>query len=167
MKILLVKLAFILSLGNPGNNEYSKMHTTESGELNLSKLHQIESLIRKKAGAEFEKSHENSFTLNGYNVYTAVVDRNFGPDIYEESFYDVKNPDNIYKMRLIKNTYGEWELAVLIKENDGVSNYHACFDKFGRMLEDDPWGTHEGYTIEIFDLYRKYRKMYSKKVDLQ
>ncbi len=164
MKILLVKLVFIIALGNP-EIDCNTTHSSNSASANLDELQQIESLIRKKAGAEFNKNSKNSFELNGYNVFTEVTVRNYGPSTYEESFFDVNNPNHIYKMRLVKNTYGEIELAVLIHGEEGIENYHACFDEDGEMFEEDPWGQEENYTTEIFNVYKKYRDIYSKRVD--
>ena len=163
MKLLVLNLAFILALGTP---EAAK-HTANSGSLNINALDQIENLIRKKAGAELEKNHENSFTLNGYNVFTGVTEHRFGPKVYEESFYEIKNPENVYRMRIVVEENGDREFAVLIHGNEGNINYHAVFDSNGVMLDEDPWGTYDGYTIEIFDLYKKYRKLYAEKVDSQ
>ena len=165
MKFLLIKLVFILALGNPELDGSSCIHTVNSGDTNLKSLSKIENLIRKKAGAELEKNHENSFVLNGHNVYTEVVSRKYGSSIFEESFYEIQNPDNVYRMRLVKNETGEYELAVMIHGNEGIENYHACFDITGKMLEEDPWGREDGYTIEIFDLYKKYRKIYSQRIN--
>ena len=165
MNLLVIKLVFVLALGTPETESISQLHTANSGEINLAKLDQIASLISKKAGSEVEKNNENSFILNGHDVYTEVVVRNYGPDIYEESFCEIQNPDNEFRMRLVKNVNGDRELAVMIRGEEGFVSYHACFDLNGNMLEDDPWGKDEGYTIEIFDLYKKYRKIYSQKVD--
>ena len=165
MNILAIKLVFILAFGVPESINSSNTHNACSSELNLATLDQIESLICKKAGAELEKNHENSFILNGHDVYTEVVVRNYGPDIYEESFYEIQNPDNEFRMRLVKNVNGDRELAVMIRGKEGFVNYHACFDPNGHMLKNDPWGKNEGYTIKVFDLYKKYQKVYSQRVD--
>jgi len=165
MKILVLKLVFILALGAPETTSSSMRHTANSSELNLAVLDQIESLISKKAGAELEENHENSFILNGHSVYTEVVVRRYGSSIYEESFYETQNPNNEFRMRLVKDVNGNRELAVMIQGNEGFVNYHACFDLNGNMLENDPWGNGEGYSIEIFDLYKKYRQIYSQRVD--
>ena len=165
MNILLIKLVFILALGTPGTTSFSQPHTVNSGELNLATLDQIESLIRKKNENEIKNKNKKSFILNGHNGYTKIVVRRYGSSIYEESFYEIQNPDNEFRMRLVKNINGDSELAVLIRGEEGFVNYHACFDINGYMLEDDPWGKVEGYTIEIFDLYKKYQKIYSQRVD--
>ena len=165
MNILAIKLVFILAFGTPETESVSHLHTANSSELNLAKLDQIENLISKKAGAELEKNHENSFILNGHDVYTEVVVRNYGASIYEESFYEIQNPDNEFRMRLVKNVNGDRELAIMIRGKEGFVNYHACFDINGHMLEDDPWEKNEGYTIKVFDLYKKYQKVYSQRVD--
>lgn len=165
MKILLLKLVFILALWNPETNSSSCIHTANSGEFNLAELDQIECLIRKKAGAELEKNHENSFTLNGHSVFSEVVIHRYGPSIFEESFYEIQNPNNEYRMRLVKNINGDRELAIMICENDRIVSYHAVFDSQGIMLEEDPWGKADGYSIEIFDLYEKYQKIFSQRVD--
>lgn len=165
MKLLVLSLFYILTLGNPELKSSSSMHTANSGELNIAELDQIESIIRKKAGAEIEKNHDNSFVLNGQNVYSKVVVRRYSPSIYEESFYEIKNPNNEYRIRLVKNINGDRELAILIREDEKTISYHAVFDSQGMMFEDDPWGKTEGYTIDIFDLYKKYQKIFSQKVD--
>ena len=164
MNLLVIKFIFILALGTPETESVSQMHTANSGKFNLVALEQIESLISKKAGFELE-NNENSFTLNGHDIYTEVIVRRYGPSVYEESFCETQNPDNKFRMRLVKNVNGDRELAVMIRGEEGFVSYHACFDLNGNMLEDDPWGKDEGYTIEIFDLYKKYRKIYSQKVD--
>ena len=164
MNLLVIKFIFILALGAPETESVSQIHTANSGELNLVALEQIESLISKKAGFELE-NNENSFTLNGHDVYTEVVVRRYGPSIYEESFCETQNPNNKFRMRLVKNINGDQELAVMIQGDNGVISYHACFDSYGNMIEDDPWGIGEGYTIKTFDLYKKYRKVYSQRVD--
>ena len=166
MKVLVLKLVFILALGNPESINSSCQHSADSGELNLTELKQIESLICKKAGAEFEKNHENSFTLNGHNIYTEVVIRRYGLNIYEESFCETQNPNNLFRLRLIKNINGDRELAVMIHEDEELVSYRARFDSNGFMLEDDSWKSDTEYTIEIFDLYKKYRKIYAQRVDI-
>ena len=47
-------------------------------------------------------------------------------------------------------------LAVIIGREESTLNNHVCFDKFGKILEGDPWGIYQGYT---------YRLICSKKVD--
>ena len=89
----------------------------------------------------------------------------FAPDIFEESFYELENPDNIYKLRLIKHPDGSRELAVLIHGDEGLMNYHAVFDCKGIMFDEDPWDSNVGYTIEIFDMYNKYRQIFLKRVN--
>lgn len=166
MKLLIIKFAFIFLLGDPGNGEEAAcMHTANTGDLNLRTLEKIESLITKKAGAELIEDNENTFHLNGYYVYTGVTVRRFAPSIYEESFYEIENPDNIYRMRLTKLPNGDQELAVMIKGEEGYENYHAVFNKRGEMFEEDPWGINEGYSIEIFKIYNKYRQIFSQRVD--
>lgn len=165
MKLLLIKFAFLLILGNPESNNASATHSESSGDYNLETLKQIESLLKKKAGAELQKNSKNTFQLNGYEVYTGVTCNRFGPSVLEETFYEIENPDNICKIRLVKNDNGDTEFAVLIKTNEGLRNYHAVFDYEGNMLEEDPWGIEEGYTIKTFDLYREYQKLFAQKVD--
>lgn len=167
MKLFLIKFAFVLFLGNPGVGEGTSncVHTANTGDLNLQALEQIESLITKKAGAELIEDNENTFQLNGYYVYTGVTVRKFAPSTYEESFYEIENPDNIYRMRLTKLPNGDQELAVMIKGDEGFENYHATFNNQGEMFEEDPWGINEGYSIEIFEIYNKYRQIFSQKVD--
>jgi len=164
MKLLLMHLILFLSIGDPVATDVSAQHTMHSGNINLSALQEIESLICKKAGAELNNNSENSFILNGCDVFTRVTHR-LGSKIYEESFYEIENPDNIYRIRLVITHEGDWELAVMIPDKNGYINYHAVFDTEGMMIEDDPWGISEGYTIETFDLYNKYRSLYSEKVD--
>ena len=167
MKLLLIKFAFIFIIGNPGTDDGNAayMHTENTGQYNLEALEQIQDLITKKAGAELQKDHKNSFSLNGYFVYTSVNVKKFAPSTYEESFYDIENPDNIYRMRLTKHPNGEQELAVMIKGDEGYENYHAAFDSQGIMFEEDPWGIDKGYSIEIFKIYNKYREIFSQRVD--
>ncbi len=165
MKVLLIKLVFLVVLGTPDTNSTSCEHSENSGNTNLATLKQIENLITKKAGAEFQESNENSFVLNGYDVYTEVKKSKFGPSVFEESFFEIENPENIYRMRIIKDINGDIEFAVLINGQEGIVNYHAVFDSNGNMLPEDPWGNNEGYTIEIFNLYNKYRKIYAERVD--
>lgn len=165
MKLLVIKLMLLVALGNPEVLNATKNHSATTGKLNLEELKQIESLVRKKAGAELEKSHENSFVLNGHNVYTEVISRRYGPTVFEESFYDINDPENEFRMRLVKNINGDQELAVLIRKNGKVLNYHACFDSNGNMLDYDPWGREDGYSIKIFELYKEYRKIYAQRVD--
>lgn len=167
MKLLLIKFAFIFLVGNAGTGQGSSpcMHTANTGDLNLETLEQIQDLITKKAGAELQKDHENSFSLNGYFVYTGVSVRKFAPSTYEESFYDIENPDNIYRMRLTKHPNGEQELAVMIKGDEGYENFHAAFDSQGIMFEEDPWGIDKGYSIKIFEIYNEYREIFSQRVD--
>jgi len=151
--------------GTPGNDKSSMMHTEKSGELNLTTLEQIEDLLSKKAGAKFERHNKNKFTLNGYAVCTEVDMSRFAPDVFEESFYEIANPANVYKLRLIKNPDGSRELAILIQGDEGLMNYHAVFDCSGIMFDEDPWGSNQGYTIEIFDVYKKYQQIFAKRVD--
>lgn len=167
MKLLFVKLALMVWLTNPGagSDHNTCVHTEESGQFNLETLEQIENLIAKKAGADFSKDNENSFTLNGHFVYTGAKIRKYAPSIYEESFYEIENPENEYRMRLIKYPNGDKELAVLIKENNQIINYHAAFNALGEMFEEDPWGVNEGYSIEIFSAYNNYRTCFSERVD--
>ena len=164
MKLLLMHLILFLFIEDPVATDVSAQHTMHSGNINLMALQEIESLICKKAGAELNKNSENSFVLNGYDVFTRVTHR-LGSKVYEESFYEIENPDNICRMRLVITPEGDWEFAVMIPDKDGYINYHAVFDPEGKMIEDDPWGISEGYTIETFDLYNKYRSLYSEKVD--
>lgn len=165
MKFLVVKLFIVLALGNSEPTNSSLKHSANSGELNIAELDQIESIIRKKAGAELEKNHDNYFTLNGQTVYSKVVVRRYSPSIYEESFQEIENPENEYKIRLVKDINGDRELAIFIREGEQIISYHAVFDSEGIMLEEDPWGKNEGYTIEIFDLYKLYQAKFSQKVD--
>jgi hypothetical protein len=165
MKFLVLNLAFILALGTLETTGSSLSHTENSGKINLTVLDQIESLISKKAGAELEENHENSFVLNGHSVYTEVVVHRYGSDIYEESFFEIQNPENEFKLRLTKNINGDRILAILIKSEEGFKSLHACFDKNGKMLEEDPWGMNDGYSIEIFNLYNKYQILYSQRVN--
>ena len=165
MRTLILILVIILALGTKETVRSSQPYSPNSSELNLTTLNQIEGLIRKKAGAELEKNSENSFTLNGQFVYSKVVLPRFSPSVYEESFYDLKNPDNVFKIRIVKNINGDRALAIMIHCKDGVVSCHACFDINGNMFIEDPWGKSEEYSIEIFDLYNKYSKIYSQKVD--
>lgn len=165
MKVLLIKLVFLVVLGNPDSNGTSCEHSENSGNNNLATLKQIESLITKKAGAEFQENHINSFVLNGHDVYAKVKKSKFGPSVFEESFFEIDNPENIYKMRIVKDINGDIGFAVLINGEEGNLNYHAVFNSQGKMLEEDPWGNNIGYTIEIFNLYDKYRKIYAERVD--
>lgn len=165
MRILILNLVFILALGTTETVKSSQPHLPHSNELNNTTLNQIEDLIRKKAGAELKKNNENSFVLNGYNVYTEVTVRRFGLSVYEESFYNLENPDKMFRMRIVKDVNGDRELAVMIHSKDGIVSYHACFDITGNMLQEDPWGKGEGYSIKIFDLYNKYRTLYAQSVD--
>lgn len=166
MQLLFVKLAFILIVVNPGTKS-SSTHTENSGTSNLASLEQIEDLISKKVCAKFTHSHETAFELNGYYVYTKADIHRYAPSVYEESFYNVQNPDNVYRMRLVKLPDGEYEFAVLIKGEEGNINCHAVFNSDGSMIKDDPWGTNEGYTIKIFDIYNQYRNIFIQKVDAQ
>jgi len=167
MKLIIINLIFILLSGHPdkGSGYAVEMHTKETGSLNVNVLTQIERLITKKAGAELQQDSENTFKLNGHEVYTSVTIRKYAPDVYEESFYEIKNPANEYRLRLTKHPNGDSVLAIFIKENEKVINCHAAFDKQGKMYEEDPWGTNQGYTIDIFKFYQQYRDIFSKRVD--
>jgi len=167
MKIIILKLVFVLFLGSPDKGpEYSaEMHTKESGSLNLKTLNQIETLLTKKAGAALKEDNENLFTLNRYSVHTSVTIRKYAPDIYEESFYAIQNPNNEYRLRLTKHPDGDSILAILMKENGETINCHAAFDAQGKMYEEDPWGIDKGYTIDIFKIYQKYLQIFSQKID--
>ena len=165
MKLLVIKLIFILAFGDPETSALALPNSATDGNINIAKLEQIEDLIRKKAGAEIEKNHENSFELNGYSVYTEVTVRNYGQSIYEEAFFEVDHPEKEFRMRLTVNENGERELAVMVHDEKGNVSYHACFDEFGIMFDEDPWGDVGGYTIDVFDLYKKYRNIYSQRVD--
>ena len=166
MKIFVLNLIFILALGTSETMGFSPRHTANSGEKNLATLEQIECLIHKNAGAELKKNYENSFTMNGHNIRTAVVVRRYGSNTYEEFFYEIQKPNNEFRIRLVINPNGNQELAVMIREDEGFNSYHACFDPDGIMLEDDPWGKNdESYTVEIFNLYKKYREIYAQKID--
>ena len=167
MKIIVIKLALVLLWGSPdkGPECSAEMHTKESGSLNLKTLNQIETLLTKKAGAELKEDNENLFTLNGYSVHTSVTVRKYAPDIYEESFYEIQNPNNEYRLRLTKHPNGDSILAILMKKNEETINYHAAFDSQGKMYEEDPWGIGKGYTIDIFKIYQKYLQIFSQKID--
>ncbi|NOQ25529.1 MAG: hypothetical protein GQ564_09240 [Bacteroidales bacterium] len=166
MRILVSILVFILVAGIPETMSFSPMHSENSGELNLRTLDKIESLIHKKVETDHTTNHKKSFSLNGHNFYTEVVEHRFGANIYKESFYEVQNPNNEFRIRLVINPNGNQELAVMIQGDEGFKNYHACFDPDGIMIEDDPWGKDKGnYTIEIFDLYKKYIEIYAQKID--
>ena len=165
MKFLIVNLILFLAFGNPDKSNLSTSHSANTGQYNLNELNQIKTLISKKAGTDFEKNPVNTFTLNGYSVYTKVTEHHYGPSIYEESFYDVQNPENEYRMRLVINPDGERELAVMVHDNNNYINYHACFDEKGIMLDFDPWGEDDTYSINVFGLYDLYQKIYSEKVN--
>lgn len=166
MKIFVSILVFIIVAGIPETMSFSPMHSENSGELNLVTLNQIESLIHKKVETDLKKNHKKSFSLNGHNIYTEVVEHRFGANIYKESFYEVQNPNNEFKIRLVINPNGNQELAVIIHCDKEFKNYHACFNPNGIMIENDPWGKNKGnYTIEIFNLYKKYREIYAQKID--
>lgn len=164
MRILILNIVFILALGTTETIKSSQPYSPNSNELNNTTLNQIEGLIRKKAGAELKKNNENSFILNGYNVYTEVIVRRFGLNVYEESFYNVENPDKMFRIRIVEDLNGDRELAIMIHGKDGAVSYHACFDITGNMLQENPWGKNEEYSIEIFDLYNKYRTIYEQSV---
>jgi hypothetical protein len=166
LRILVSILVFILVAGIPETMSFSPLHSENSGELNLRTLDQIESFIYKKIETDQNKNRKKSFSLNGYNVYTEVVEHRFGANIYNETFYEVLNPNNEFRIRLVINPNGSQELAVMIRCDEEFKNYHACFDPDGIMIEDDPWGKNKGnYTIEIFDLFKEYIEIYAQKID--
>ena len=164
IKIILVSFFFIIMIGTLKAKDVLNMHTANSGDFNLTALEQIENFIGKKTGIDFN-NYKDSFTLNGYNFNTRVDINRFSPSTYEESFSDTKNPENEFRVRLVKYLNGDQELAIYIHEGNKEINCHAAFDSQGNMLSEDPWGKTEGYTIEIFNLYDKYRKTYYQKVN--
>lgn len=165
MSLFFIKTTLLFLLLNPNMGGEIKCHSENSGDYNIKTLSDIQSDIRKKAGAEFQKSHQNSFVLNGCDVFTSVSEKRFAPTVYEEGFTEIDNPCNVYRMRITQDDEGYIVFAVFIKESDKIENYHAAFDPDGKMLEEDPWGNSEGYSIKIFDLYNKYYKIYSTKVN--
>lgn len=145
---------------------FSSIHSATSGELNLKTLNEIESIIRKKEESALNKNNKRFYLQNGHKIYRQVAEPRFGANIYKESFYEIQNPNNEFRIRLVVNPDGSQELAIFIRYDEEIKNYHACFDADGVFIEDDPWGKNdESYTVEIFNLYKKYREIYAQKID--